>query len=93
MLLDPSWAISYSIEHETGIHSIHISVECPASIAAKLVPDNTIDVSLMDKIFFWKGMCVYAHVAVPIVGRMLAMVGEDNDTRSLSEVSLCVCGK
>lgn len=38
-------------------------------------------------------MCVYAHVAVPIVGRMLAMVGEDNDTRSLSEVSLCVCGK
>lgn len=32
---------------------------------------------------------MYAHVAVPIVGRMLAVVGEDNDIWSLSEVSWC----
>lgn len=69
-LLDPSLVISYSIEHKTCIraHSIHPSVEHPTSTAEKLIPDNTIEVNLMEKKLgklFWKGMCsVYLYMYI-----------------------------
>jgi len=97
-LLDPSLAISYSIEHETCVraYSIHLSVEHPSSTAAKLIPDNTIEVNLMAKTlesFFGRGFVVYVYISISITGRMLALVWEGNDTWGLTEGSSCVCGK
>lgn len=50
-LPDPSLVINYSIEHETCVraYSAHLSVEHPTSTAAKLIPDNTTEVNLMEK--------------------------------------------
>lgn len=36
---------------------------------------------------------MYVYVSIPITGRMLALVWEDNDTWGLTEVSSCVRGK
>lgn len=33
------------------------------------------------------------HLAIPVMGRTLALLGEDNDTQSLTEVLLCARGK
>lgn len=67
-LLDPSLVNSYSTEHETHVsaYSIHLSVEYPARIAAKLISDNT--TNLMEKKpgkLFWKGMCcMYLYIYI-----------------------------
>lgn len=69
-LLDPSLVISYSIEHETPVssYSIHLLAEYLARISAKLISDNTTEVSLMEKKpgkLFWKGMCcMYLYIYI-----------------------------
>lgn len=81
-LRDLSLVISYSIEHETCVraYSIHLSVEHPTSTAAKLIPDNTIEVNLMEKKFgiplFWKGMCcIYLYIYIHYGKDVSSVVG------------------